>query len=187
MNPAQPSVPTRVQTPEMSPLLFGLVPMEQPTVTPQRRVSPMRGAESSLSTQRRSVMTPGSLHTTGGVPPPPIMRLQDDITPEQPTTSAQLTSPAYLTPMTASILPQERAPQYDDTWVTVYGFSQSDVPVILKEFTKCGDVIQVRTAGAMDHPPRQPRQLGGGRHTCCCDVSPLRLVAAAAGAGGWLS
>jgi len=39
-------------------------------------------------------------------------------------------------------MPYEPAPQYEDVWVTVFGFSQQEVPVILREFTKCGDILQ---------------------------------------------
>lgn len=30
---------------------------------------------------------------------------------------------------------------YDDVWVTVYGFSQQDAPLVLQEFHRCGDII----------------------------------------------
>jgi nuclear pore complex protein Nup53 len=30
---------------------------------------------------------------------------------------------------------------YESTWVTVYGFSQADVPLVLREFGKCGDIV----------------------------------------------
>ncbi|KAH7618893.1 hypothetical protein Ndes2526B_g05833 [Nannochloris sp. 'desiccata'] len=31
--------------------------------------------------------------------------------------------------------------EYESTWVTVYGFSQADVPLVLREFGKCGDIV----------------------------------------------
>lgn len=39
-------------------------------------------------------------------------------------------------------------PLYDDVWVTIFGFAQQDVPLILKEFARCGDVLQWGTYGA---------------------------------------
>jgi nuclear pore complex protein Nup53 len=32
--------------------------------------------------------------------------------------------------------------EYESTWVTVFGFSQADVPLVLREFGKCGDIVQ---------------------------------------------
>ena len=32
----------------------------------------------------------------------------------------------------------------DDTWVTVFGFSQADLPLVIREFSKAGDITQVR-------------------------------------------
>jgi nuclear pore complex protein Nup53 len=32
--------------------------------------------------------------------------------------------------------------EYESTWVTVFGFSQADVPLVLREFGRCGDVIR---------------------------------------------
>jgi len=37
--------------------------------------------------------------------------------------------------------------QYEDVWVTVYGFTQAEVPLILKEFSRCGDILQWGTYG----------------------------------------
>ena len=33
--------------------------------------------------------------------------------------------------------------QFEDTWVTVFGFSQSDLPLVIREFSKAGDIQQV--------------------------------------------
>ena len=30
----------------------------------------------------------------------------------------------------------------DETWVTVFGFSQADLPLIIREFSKAGDIQQ---------------------------------------------
>jgi nuclear pore complex protein Nup53 len=38
--------------------------------------------------------------------------------------------------------------QADDTWVTVYGFTPDDLPLVLKEFQRCGDILQWGTFGA---------------------------------------
>jgi nuclear pore complex protein Nup53 len=32
--------------------------------------------------------------------------------------------------------------EYESTWVTVFGFPQADVPLVLREFGKCGDIVQ---------------------------------------------
>lgn len=42
---------------------------------------------------------------------------------------------------------QQQTPEYEDVWVTVYGFSQQDVPLILREFGQCGDILQWGTFG----------------------------------------
>ena len=33
---------------------------------------------------------------------------------------------------------------YDDVWVTVFGFGPSDLPLVIREFSKAGDIVQVR-------------------------------------------
>lgn len=38
--------------------------------------------------------------------------------------------------------------QSEDTWVTVYGFSPDDLPLVLREFQRCGDILQWGTFGA---------------------------------------
>jgi nuclear pore complex protein Nup53 len=38
--------------------------------------------------------------------------------------------------------------QADDAWVTVYGFSPDDLPLVLRELQRCGDVLQWGTFGA---------------------------------------
>jgi hypothetical protein len=39
----------------------------------------------------------------------------------------------------------------DGTWVTVFGFAQADVPLVLREFCKCGDVEEFGTYGDGPH------------------------------------
>jgi hypothetical protein len=38
-------------------------------------------------------------------------------------------------------------PQYEDVWVTIFGFTQMDVPLVLREFASCGDILQWGTYG----------------------------------------
>lgn len=35
----------------------------------------------------------------------------------------------------------KKVEDYEHTWVTVYGFHQNDLPLVLKEFSKCGDIV----------------------------------------------
>lgn len=32
---------------------------------------------------------------------------------------------------------------YEDTWVTVFGFGPNDLPLVIREFSKAGDILQV--------------------------------------------
>lgn len=32
---------------------------------------------------------------------------------------------------------------YEDTWVTVFGFGTNDLPLVIREFSKAGDILQV--------------------------------------------
>jgi nuclear pore complex protein Nup53 len=42
-----------------------------------------------------------------------------------------------------------RAEQHsEDTWVTVFGFAPDDLPLVLQEFQRCGDILQWGTFGA---------------------------------------
>eukprot|EP00193_Tetraselmis_chui_P012495 CAMPEP_0177785450 /NCGR_PEP_ID=MMETSP0491_2-20121128/20327_1 /TAXON_ID=63592 /ORGANISM="Tetraselmis chuii, Strain PLY429" /LENGTH=275 /DNA_ID=CAMNT_0019306457 /DNA_START=279 /DNA_END=1106 /DNA_ORIENTATION=+ len=36
----------------------------------------------------------------------------------------------------------EQPPELMDSWVTVFGFEQVDLPLVLREFQKCGDVVR---------------------------------------------
>jgi nuclear pore complex protein Nup53 len=47
-----------------------------------------------------------------------------------------------------TVLGYEHVPQYQDVWVTVFGFSQADTALILKEMGKCGDILQWGTFGS---------------------------------------
>lgn len=38
--------------------------------------------------------------------------------------------------------------QSEDTWVTVFGFGGDDLPLVLREFQRCGDILQWGTFGS---------------------------------------
>eukprot|EP00775_Hariotina_reticulata_P011821 gene11821-11965_t len=129
---------------EFPPLLFTL-PTEQPAEfrTPRSIHSPLRDAASgSISTARRSVTPPGSVHTDTTPPrPPPIMRLQD-------TLMAAAAAVIPQQPASSTIMRLEPVRQLDDTWVTVFGFGPDDLPLVLREFQHSGDILQWGTFGA---------------------------------------
>eukprot|EP00878_Enallax_costatus_P009155 GHUV01009570.1.p1 GENE.GHUV01009570.1~~GHUV01009570.1.p1 ORF type:complete len:244 (+),score=58.93 GHUV01009570.1:223-954(+) len=135
------------------PLLF-TTPAEQPPIdaTP-------KNLSSSISTARRSMTPPGSVHTDTTPPrPPPIMRLQDTLmadadapsasTPPGPTGAAGLLSATAQQQPSSSMMPLESTSQSGDTWVTVFGFGPDDLPLVLREFQRCGDILQWGTFGA---------------------------------------
>jgi hypothetical protein len=35
----------------------------------------------------------------------------------------------------------------EDTWVTVFGFNQADMPLVIREFSRAGDILQFGTFG----------------------------------------
>jgi nuclear pore complex protein Nup53 len=39
----------------------------------------------------------------------------------------------------------------DDTWVTVFGFGPDDLPLVIREFSKAGDIQQFGTLGEPSH------------------------------------
>lgn len=152
---------------EFPPLLFTL-PSELPQVdyrTPNKStpLSGLRG-ESSLSAQhtRRSLTPPGSVHTESTPPrPPPIMRLQDALMAESdgmgsPAAAGATSGPGGAAPpaqqqqqhQAPRLMSVEAPPCTDDTWVTVYGFPQDELAAVLREFQRCGDVLQWGTFGA---------------------------------------
>jgi nuclear pore complex protein Nup53 len=45
-------------------------------------------------------------------------------------------------------MPVDAPPGLEDTWVTVYGFPPEDLATVLREFQRCGDVLQWGTFGA---------------------------------------
>ena len=72
--------------------------------------------------------------TPGTNPSPPLF--------STPTAAAAAAAPA------TGLMGLEPAPQAHDSWVTVYGFTPSELPLVLKEFQKCGDILQWGTFGA---------------------------------------
>ncbi|GIL74043.1 hypothetical protein Vretimale_4993 [Volvox reticuliferus] len=141
---------------EYAPLLFSVQPLDQAT---PRAATPLR-ADSSLSTQRRSItQTPGSMATDATPPPPPpIMRLTEDVVMDEPGSMGRgitpprrqtpqqqppisMPAPTIATTTTAAPAFEQPQPAYDDVWVTVFGFTQQDRPLVLREFHKCGDIV----------------------------------------------
>ena len=77
-------------------------------------------------------------------------------------------------------------PPHDDTWVTVFGFSQVELPLVVREFSRAGHVVQFGTFGEgapqvnWVHIQYQVGGWGGGGaawvgfracplcHGCCC-------------------
>lgn len=49
------------------------------------------------------------------------------------------------------MMPRQPSVQdYESTWVTIYGFQQDDLPIVLREFAKCGDIVEF---GSFDDGP----------------------------------
>lgn len=63
--------------------------------------------------------------------------------PQQPSLRQQNVAPMALGS-------QPNVQDYDSCWVTIYGFHQSDLPLVLKEFSKCGDIFEF---GSFDDGP----------------------------------
>ncbi|KAG2430575.1 hypothetical protein HXX76_010093 [Chlamydomonas incerta] len=92
-------------------------------------------------------------------PPPPIMRLAEDVVMEDPGSTARgATPPGRHTPQqqplsstpppppqqtlgTGALGFEQQQPAYEDDWVTIFGFGQQDVPLVLREFHRCGDIL----------------------------------------------
>eukprot|EP00898_Chlorokybus_atmophyticus_P005883 jgi/Chlat1/6296/Chrsp44S05878 len=101
-------------------------------------------------------------------PPPPMASLDDkaaidtpELTSNLPSVSGQQpASQSYLslvigarqrghssmlTPSTPAVEPYHASDAYDDCWVTVFGFSEEDTGLVLREFQKCGDIVNYGT------------------------------------------
>ena len=48
----------------------------------------------------------------------------------------------------SSLARAEQQAQAEDSWVTVYGFLPDDLPLVLQEFQRCGDILQWGTFGS---------------------------------------
>jgi len=92
----------------------------------------------------------GEQHDTGNVretPPPPTMSMFDHgglYIEERATGGKSENVPRERESRRARDAFQtssNRVEDYEHTWVTVYGFHQNDLPLVLKEFSKCGDIV----------------------------------------------
>lgn len=112
--------------------------------TPARRrsktFSPMRGGEQG-SGERQDT---GSGRET---PPPPTVSMfqngslyNDENMATQDSESAPRGRESRM-PREVLLPAGKRVEDYEHTWVTVYGFHQNDLPLVLKEFSKCGDIV----------------------------------------------
>lgn len=133
-----------------------------PTATGFGTMSRFAGRDSTPQTRRRS-LTPASSMARDTPPPPPMDSLMDvsegasaSLTVWQQQQQQQYDSKgAEDMVVSTSPFQQQRdlarashqLEQYEDTLVTVFGFSQDDVPLILREFGKCGDIKQFGTFG----------------------------------------
>mmetsp|Transcript_32619 Transcript_32619/g.92486 ORF Transcript_32619/g.92486 Transcript_32619/m.92486 type:complete len:270 (-) Transcript_32619:2348-3157(-) len=116
--------------------------------------SQMRDRSPGSATKRRSLTPSGT--TPKDTPPPPPSDSLFDIRPatDAPQSTALSTHPATsgTTPSHArggsgqgiggSYLQQHDPLELVDTWVTIFGFNQVDLPLVLREFQKCGDVVK---------------------------------------------
>lgn len=84
------------------------------------------------------------------------MRLAEDVVMEDPGSAARSITPGgrgqlmQLSPgplmaqpplASTGLVFEQQQPAYNDVWVTVYGFSAADTPLILEEFHKCGEIL----------------------------------------------
>lgn len=120
------------------------------------------------SSRRRS-LTPASSRQMDTPPPPPMDSLldspgglglssaawpldQDGVEEMQVSTSPYAVA-ARAAGMPAAAVGQELAraahafEALDETWVTVFGFCQADLPLVIREFSKAGDIQQFGTFG----------------------------------------
>ena len=116
--------------------------------------------EATPPSRGRRSMTPASSNAKETPPPPPSNSLFDSpvggaslATWGQRTEVGEETEASPSAAVLAAHQQQQRdlaranRVQYEDSWVTVFGISQSDIPMVLKEFSKCGDIIEFGTFG----------------------------------------
>ncbi|KAK9917004.1 hypothetical protein WJX75_009884 [Coccomyxa subellipsoidea] len=98
----------------------------RPTRSPSTQGYGRTRSHAEGSTPRRRSLTPtGSMKDS--LPPPP---------PSQ----SMLDAPAG-TPAAPAVQPETSA-EDSDVWVTVFGFQPSQLPLIMQDFAKCGDIVQ---------------------------------------------
>ncbi|MEW5314775.1 MAG: hypothetical protein WDW38_006245 [Sanguina aurantia] len=173
--PMQSYNPQHGREAEFPPLLFSLTNLDQ--VTPRAQTPGRTTTENSLSWSRgqRSGTTPGSMtHGEINTPGPPLERLAADVVMEElrntppgaQNTQQQQQQQQQQQPYGAAYgaYPQQQqvyssaaqaiadgssshAQEYNDVWVTVFGFPQSEFNSVLADFSLCGDILQWSTFG----------------------------------------
>lgn len=143
-----------------------------PTLTPGYATGQTLSSRGHTPPSRRRSLTPASSMAKDTPPPPPSFSLLDSPGVPGPSLAGwgappsgsgggledMSTSPiggAQPQTTTASVLghefrdlgPPVSVPREWDNepWVTVFGFGQSDVPLVLQEFGKCGDILRFGT------------------------------------------
>lgn len=115
-----------------------------------RDYTPARRRSSTFSPMREGDLGSGERYDAGNVretPPPPTRSMFDH---------GSLYNDEKMAGKESENVPREkesrhprdafhsvgnRVEDYEHTWVTVYGFNQNDLPLVLKEFSKCGDIV----------------------------------------------
>ena len=112
-----------------------------------------RNTPSSSNRQASPLLSGGGPSTSPSPPPPPTMSLFDTAGGEASASPMNVSGgkgqygdrrqslgrpPAQQIPVLHHGM---RVEDYEDCWVTVYGFHQNDVPLVLKEFSKCGEIV----------------------------------------------
>lgn len=183
------------------------------------------GAHPTPSSRRRS-LTPASSRQMDTPPPPPMDSLldsprgvgagpvpwpsQDGAEDMQVSTSPYGGARGGAAPAPAAAAPSRELARpaggdvagYEDTWVTVFGFGPNDLPLVMREFSKAGDILQFGTFGEASqvnwvhlqyqnkHAAQRALLRNGEQLSACCmvGVKPLdpahRAAADRAGPGG---
>ncbi|PRW18392.1 nuclear pore complex NUP35-like [Chlorella sorokiniana] len=127
------------------------------------------GAAGPTPPSRRRSLTPASSRQMDTPPPPPMDSLLDSpgglgagAAPwgqgADGVEDMQVSTSPYAAARAAAAAPAAAAgrdlaraahalEQYEDTWVTVFGFGPSDLPLVIREFSKAGDIAQFGTFG----------------------------------------
>jgi nuclear pore complex protein Nup53 len=148
-----------------------------PSATPGG-YAPNRSKDQTPPSRRRS-LTPASSMARDTPPPPPGDSLLDspgmagpslapwgrpavlDVTGGQEDASTSIPSTSAATAAAAAqnqrrdqhdaAAAARQIAEYDGTWVTVFGFGAPEVPLVLREFGKCGDIAHFGTFGDGPH------------------------------------